>query len=252
MTTFIYALLDPITKEVRYVGKADKPSKRFRRHLRENSTEATHKARWIKVLLDNGLRPLLEVIDEVLQSEWKAAEAAYISFYKEEGCNLVNGSPGGDGFGSREDNPNFGKTLSASTRAKLSLARKGFRPSDQTRIIMSNSQRGRRHSAETLSKMSEAQKRRKPPSAETRCRISEGQKRKKPPSSETCKKLSAALKGRILSVAWRAKISAALRGKPKSPQHRANLCGLHHSAETRAKISAARKGKKHPSKGFAI
>jgi hypothetical protein len=39
--TFIYALCDPRTLEVRYVGKADNPYKRYCRHLIDK--ENTHK-----------------------------------------------------------------------------------------------------------------------------------------------------------------------------------------------------------------
>ena len=50
-------------------------------------------------------------------------------------------------------------------------------------------------------------------------------------SKETCAKMSATLKGRIVSEETRAKMSAARKGKPV------------HSDKSRAKMSAARKGK---------
>jgi hypothetical protein len=33
-TTFIYALIDPRTKQPKYIGKANKPEKRLYEHLR--------------------------------------------------------------------------------------------------------------------------------------------------------------------------------------------------------------------------
>src|SRR5437763_786047 len=59
-------------------------------------------------------------------------------------------------------------------------------------------------------------------------------------------------RGRTLSPETRAKISQALKGKPRkphSPETRARMSEAHkgksHSPETRAKISAAKKGEPH-------
>lgn len=95
-TTFIYVLKDPTTGEVRYVGKTDNPIKRARTHLVDRNNN--HRTCWIKSLLSLGLKPVLEVIDEVPMTEWQSWEIAYIQFYSEEGCNLTNGTFGGDGW----------------------------------------------------------------------------------------------------------------------------------------------------------
>jgi len=95
-TTFIYVLKDPTTGEIRYVGKTDNPVKRARTHLVDRNNN--HRTCWIKSLLYLGLKPILEVIDEVPMTEWQAWEIAYVQFYSEEGCNLTNGTFGGDGW----------------------------------------------------------------------------------------------------------------------------------------------------------
>src|SRR6266550_5497194 len=104
-TTFIYALIDPRTRDVRYIGKADNPGVRFQRHINDvKRGDKSYKANWIRSLLAKGLRPVFRIIDEVLKTEWQAAEAAYIAVYREEGCRLVNTHPGGEGPGSGVEN----------------------------------------------------------------------------------------------------------------------------------------------------
>lgn len=51
-------------------------------------------------------------------------------------------------------------------------------------------------------------------------------------------------RGREVTPTHREKLSAALRGRKRPPEHHAALTGVARSSETRAKISAAKKGKK--------
>jgi len=163
-TTFIYALLDPRTMAVRYIGKSDDPNRRLYDHI-THTRESNRKANWIKSLAKNGIQPVVEIIDEVQRSEWQAAEAAYIIFFKEEGCVLVNGTPGGEGSGSGKDNPQFGKPPSAETRAKMSAARKGKPLSPQTKAKLSKALTGRKLSNEQRAMIIAFQRNRKPASA---------------------------------------------------------------------------------------
>ncbi len=171
--TTIYALRDPITLEIRYIGKTDQPKVRLRKHVMTGRWERTHKGNWIRSLLAQGLRPLFEVIDTVAQSEWQAAECAYVLFYKEEGCNLVNSTPGGEGLGAGENHPMFGKPQPDEVRAKRSVSmngkNKGKYPSALARARMSAAQKarevppyfGKKHSDATRAKMSATRKGRK-------------------------------------------------------------------------------------------
>lgn len=124
-TTFIYALLDPLTLEIRYVGKSNDPHERLRGHLIDSKCdrENNRKANWIRSLLRRGLKPKMEIIDEVSVLEWEPAEAAYIIFYKKEGCDLLNGTPGGDGV-------EGGKPLSSEHRAKLVVSQRRRREAE--------------------------------------------------------------------------------------------------------------------------
>jgi len=51
MNMYIYALCDPITSEVRYIGKTSNPYRRYRQHLSArslNSKKQTYKKCWLK------------------------------------------------------------------------------------------------------------------------------------------------------------------------------------------------------------
>jgi group I intron endonuclease len=96
----IYTLIDPETKLVRYVGKTSvKPTSRYAQHIYQwkRSSRLTHLNAWIKNLADKGLKPIMEVIDEVSLDEWITAEKRYIKLFKSAGCNLVNLTLGGEG-----------------------------------------------------------------------------------------------------------------------------------------------------------
>lgn len=97
-TTFIYKLIDPETNEVRYVGKSNNPKRRLAAHYNKARYRPTHKFNWIKALKDKGLKPILEVIEEVSIDLWKGREKFWIKFYKQEGHNLTNYTQGGDGL----------------------------------------------------------------------------------------------------------------------------------------------------------
>lgn len=93
---FIYSLIDPITNEIKYIGKADKPFKRYKSHIRIKNTKKRKDA-WIKSLLDQGLKPKVEIIDEIPETEWKFWEKYWISQFLTWGFNLYNLTEGGEG-----------------------------------------------------------------------------------------------------------------------------------------------------------
>lgn len=95
---YIYSLLCPITGDVKYIGKAENPSYRYRKHIEESLRgKVTKKCHWIKSLLNIDLKPILNIEDCVDESEWKFWEMYYISLYKSFGFDLKNGTNGGDG-----------------------------------------------------------------------------------------------------------------------------------------------------------
>lgn len=118
-TVFIYALKDPDTGQIRYIGKAENPARRLYFHLRH--TGKNRKTNWIKNLRLGNISPVLVLVDEVSEEYWPQLECAYIQFYRECGCDLLNVTEGGDcGPMMRgERNPNFGKDFSSETRARM-------------------------------------------------------------------------------------------------------------------------------------
>lgn len=96
-TTNIYVLIDPETQQVRYVGKANNISQRYKAHLNRARKHQTHKLNWIKSLKNKGLKPIIEVIDVVPIDDWIFWETYWISQFKSWGFNLINYTDGGDG-----------------------------------------------------------------------------------------------------------------------------------------------------------
>ena len=97
--TYIYALVDPITTEIRYVGKADQPQRRLRyKHLSKSELNVdTPKSRWIKGLLANKKFPKLKILEKVRKEIWQDREVYWIAYYKGKGADLTNSTDGGEG-----------------------------------------------------------------------------------------------------------------------------------------------------------
>ena len=98
MKVYIYTLEHPITKEVRYIGKTKNPKERFHNHCNRLHNEHTHKRNWINSLRSMGLKPKMNILDEVNESEWKYWEKHWIEQFRQWGFNLVNHTSGGDGL----------------------------------------------------------------------------------------------------------------------------------------------------------
>lgn len=101
-TIFIYALCDPETGEVKYIGKTNNPRTRYGDHLGDWS--ASEKTRWIAQLKFRDLKPKMEILEEFLDSEldWREVERFWIRYWRFLGANLVNGT---DGNNTRPETP---------------------------------------------------------------------------------------------------------------------------------------------------
>lgn len=210
---FIYCLSDPITKEIRYVGKACSPKKRFNRHLHD--LEINHKASWIKSLKRNNLIPDLDVIDTVPENEWKFWEQYWISQMKSWGFNLTNMTNGGDGGNTNKESIEKGRAK----RLGKPAWNRGLKGIYDENVIQNlrNLNTGKKQSEETKRKRAETMKARwmsetnKPRttkgkaawnkgkagvSEETRNRMKESAKLRPPISQETRNKIRIKLKAR--------------------------------------------------------
>jgi hypothetical protein len=103
MRTYIYALIDPRDGQMKYIGKANNPQRRYKDHLTDFRTE-WQKALWIRQLKALKLKPELEILDEVNLIGWEFWEMWYIAYFRSIGVNLLNVKPGGNGLTSANYN----------------------------------------------------------------------------------------------------------------------------------------------------
>mgnify|MGYP000976296680 CR=1 FL=1 len=97
---FIYSLVDPVTNEVRYIGKTSDLKNRYSRHLQkcylEKYDKNTYKSNWIKSLLKVGEKPIMNIIQECDSSNVNELEIYWINKFKNDGYRLTNLSEGGE------------------------------------------------------------------------------------------------------------------------------------------------------------
>lgn len=209
-TVIIYALEDPETNEIRYVGKTViKLYRRLCQHYqgRKNS----YKDSWITSLRSRGLKPIISELDRIENSDdtdWQDVERFYICYLRFLGCRLTNLDVGGTG----------GNLKSEETKKKIGDSHRGRKHTEESRKKFSESHTGKRLSPEHVANMSKAVK-----------GVPRG-----PYSKERVEKTAAALRGK--------------KKKPRTAEHQAKLTasqiGREVKPETKAKISAAQKGKK--------
>lgn len=94
---YIYALSHPTTKEIRYVGKTENLKVRYNGHVCLSDFKRTRVAKWIKGLLLVGLKPAMSTLEVVNDKGWQAREVHWIAKLREDGADLLNICPGGEG-----------------------------------------------------------------------------------------------------------------------------------------------------------
>ena len=153
----IYALIDPRTQAMRYVGKAKDLRRRYLRHIRESQRQTNHRARWIQSVLRSGLAPDMVAIETTTEEGWIEAELFWIAYFRFIGADLVNTTAGGTGGATcnwrgrhhtREAKEklrqaNAGRVFPEWHKEKLRVARRGKRPAlgmqhtDEARVAIS-------------------------------------------------------------------------------------------------------------------
>jgi hypothetical protein len=97
--TRIYALRDPRTNEVRYVGKTVQALReRLLAHIRRSGECKTHRDCWIHGLKNSGLTPTIETIELVDGPNWAQREIFWIAHFRSSGSKLTNQTIGGEGI----------------------------------------------------------------------------------------------------------------------------------------------------------
>lgn len=221
----IYALLDPRTGKLRYIGKTINPRARLNQHCspvhcRNHKAHSTH---WCLGLLQQGLRPVYRTLEICpAGTPWWLREQWWIATCKRLGCPLLNRSVGGEAGG-------LGVHRSDEFRQRVSRALKGRPKTAATRRLMAIAATGRVLDAPARAKIAD-------------------QARGRHPSAETRKKLRHARLGQTLSPAARAKVSVAQRTRKRQPWEieRLRRFGRNISDETRHRMAAAKLGRKLP------
>lgn len=148
---YIYALGDPETGLIRYVGKSIRPEGRVKDHCNEPPSNC-HRSHWIQSLKAKGLMPLMTILEQGRGDySWEHAERYWIARGRSEGWPLTNNTDGGDGV----------PGLPAETRARMAAVWKGRKHKPETLLKMAAASRGRVHSAEARAKRSAKHKGRK-------------------------------------------------------------------------------------------
>jgi len=149
-TIYIYALGDPETGLIRYVGKSIRPKERLQNHINEPPCNC-HRSHWLQSLKAKGLKPLIIILEEIRgEWPWQEAERFWIRYLKHMGVNLTNNTSGGDGV----------TNLPPETRAKMRLTWLGRKHTPEALEKLRRRPR-RKASMATKKKMSKAQKGRK-------------------------------------------------------------------------------------------
>ena len=198
--THIYGLVDPRNECIRYVGKANDPRARLRKHFAEmRRCKPCHRTMWLSNLVSNGLRPIVVILDRVPMSEWEYWERYYIAHLRRV-FDLTNGTDGGEGGMRSEEH-----------RKKIGDAHRGMkRPpfTDEHRRKLSEAAKVRGISKETRAKMTKSLLGREV-SLETRAKIGAANRGHKHTEETKLK-----MRGRIRSEEHKRKLGDARRGKP--------------------------------------
>jgi hypothetical protein len=169
--TSIYVLMDPVTAEVRYVGKTVRPvARRLDAHCSDARCGVeTHLARWIRQL---GARPAVMVVEQC-GADWADREAWWIAVYQAAGAPLCNLTSGGEGA------PGVVHTIEARRRMSDAQRSRMRTPAEVERLRMLGRRTGSLpKSPEHREKAAEA-RRGRPLSAEHRAKLAAAQHRRR-------------------------------------------------------------------------
>jgi hypothetical protein len=118
----IYALIDPRTDAIRYIGKSANPDVRYASHCTASSPLRAVRA-WITELAKRKLRPRLRLLEVVPAASADATEARWIA--RESGPGLLNRRGGSTGrpLKAAEERASHRVTIRLTAREAAELAR---------------------------------------------------------------------------------------------------------------------------------
>lgn len=146
---YIYALTDPFTGDIRYIGKSIRPKERLTNHC--NDSSKTWRTNWIQSVLSKGLRPELLILEELDDdADWQTAERSWIAKGRECGWLLTNCTDGGDGLVNPPEEVRekirktwFGRKHKPESLIKIGQASKGRKHTEENKERMSRMMMGR-------------------------------------------------------------------------------------------------------------
>ena len=84
----IYGLRCPKTDDYKYIGKSSSGLNRAKAHLTFSHNESVN--HWVMELREQGLCPLIDVLEECYEDDLLVKEKFWIQFYESKGCKLMN------------------------------------------------------------------------------------------------------------------------------------------------------------------
>lgn len=142
---YIYALSDPDTCQVRYIGKSIRPAERLQNHMNEVSN--CHRSHWLQSLKKAGKRPTITIIEQIAGDiPWQLSERYWIARGRKFGWPLTNNTDGGDGV----------PGLPQETRDRMASIWRGRKHKPESLAKISAASSARRHGQETRQRMSDA------------------------------------------------------------------------------------------------
>jgi DNA-binding XRE family transcriptional regulator len=84
----IYGLRCPKTDDYKYIGKSSSGYERAKAHLTFSHNNSVNL--WVSELREEGLSPLIDVLEECDENNLTIKEQFWIQFYEDKGCKLMN------------------------------------------------------------------------------------------------------------------------------------------------------------------
>lgn len=91
---FIYYLICPISKKVKYVGKSKNPKSRYNQHIKKLDKQLTPKREWLENLFSKKLIPILQVIEEINETNAREREQFHLNKNIDTALNIHNPEKG--------------------------------------------------------------------------------------------------------------------------------------------------------------
>jgi len=97
MKEFIYYLICPIDKKVKYVGKTKNPKTRYNQHIKKLDKQMTPKRQWLEMLFSKKLLPKIEIVEQ-FNGDARHLEQKHVDLNKETILNIHNPKKGKKSF----------------------------------------------------------------------------------------------------------------------------------------------------------